>query len=61
MQVLPAGPDALLVELPLPAEVPLLYADVRRDLTCADLVPGARVVDHDAREQARGDERHAAP
>jgi KipI family sensor histidine kinase inhibitor len=44
MQVLPAGPDALLVELPLPAEVPLLYADLRRDLTCADLVPGARTV-----------------
>jgi KipI family sensor histidine kinase inhibitor len=44
MQVLPAGPDALMVELPLPAEVPLLYADVRRDLTCADLVPGARTV-----------------
>ena len=44
MQVLPAGPDALLVELLLPAEVPLLYADLRRDLTCADLVPGARTV-----------------
>ena len=44
MQVLPAGPDALLVELPLPAQVPLLYADLRRDLTCADLVPGARTV-----------------
>ena len=44
MQVLPAGPDALLVELPLPADVPLLYADLRRDLTCADLVPGARTV-----------------
>jgi KipI family sensor histidine kinase inhibitor len=44
MQVLPAGPDALLVELTLPAEVPLLYADLRRDLTCADLVPGARTV-----------------
>ena len=44
MQVLPAGPDALLVELPRPAEVPLLYADLRRDLTCADLVPGARTV-----------------
>jgi KipI family sensor histidine kinase inhibitor len=44
MQVLPAGPDALLVELSLPAEVPLLYADLRRDLTCADLVPGARTV-----------------
>lgn len=44
MQVLPAGPDALLVELPLPAEVPLLYADVCRDLTCADLVPGARTL-----------------
>ncbi len=44
MQVLPAGPDALLVELPRPADVPLLYADLRRDLTCADLVPGARTV-----------------
>ena len=44
MQVLPAGPDALLVELPLPADVPRLYADLRRDLTCADLVPGARTV-----------------
>ena len=44
MQVLPAGHDALLVELSLPAEVPLLYADLRRDLTCADLVPGARTV-----------------
>src|SRR6188508_2908832 len=44
MQVLPAGPDALLVELSVPAEVPLLYADLRRDLACADLVPGARTV-----------------
>src|SRR6188472_483368 len=44
MQVLPAGHEALLVELSLPAEVPLLYADLRRDLACADLVPGARTV-----------------
>jgi len=44
MQVLPAGPDALLVEPPLPADLPLLYADLRRDLTCTDLVPGARTV-----------------
>ena len=44
MQVLPAGPDALLVELPDAADVPLLYADLRRDLPCRDVVPGARTV-----------------
>src|SRR5215218_912719 len=41
MQVLPAGPDALLVELPRAEDVPLLLADLRRDLRCTDLVPGA--------------------
>ena len=44
MQVLPAGPDALLVELPDATDVPLLYADLRRDLPCRDVVPGARTV-----------------
>jgi KipI family sensor histidine kinase inhibitor len=44
MQVLPAGRDALLVELPEAAHVPLLYADLRRDLRCRDVVPGARTV-----------------
>src|SRR4051812_36667411 len=44
MQVLPVGPDALLAELPEPADVPLLYADLRRDVVCRDLVPGARTV-----------------
>jgi KipI family sensor histidine kinase inhibitor len=44
MQVLPAGPDALLAELSDPGDVPLLYADLRRDLGCRDLVPGARTV-----------------
>ncbi len=44
MQVLPAGPGALLAELADPAEVHLLYADLRRDLTCRDVVPGARTV-----------------
>jgi KipI family sensor histidine kinase inhibitor len=44
MEVLPAGRDALLVELSDPADVPLLYADLRRALTCRDLVPGARTV-----------------
>ena len=44
MQVLPAGPDALLVELADAADVPLLYADLRRDLSCRDVVPGARTV-----------------
>lgn len=44
MQVLPAGHEALLAGLADPADVPLLYADLRRDLTCRDLVPGARTV-----------------
>ena len=44
MQVLPAGRDALLAELADAADVPLLYADLRRDLACRDLVPGARTV-----------------
>ena len=44
MQVLPAGPDALLVELEEAGDAPLLYADVRRDLACRDVVPGARTV-----------------
>jgi KipI family sensor histidine kinase inhibitor len=44
MQVLPAGREALLVELADAADVPLLYADLRRDLPCRDLVPGARTV-----------------
>jgi KipI family sensor histidine kinase inhibitor len=44
MQVLPAGPDALLVELADAADVPLLYADLRREMRCRDVVPGARTV-----------------
>jgi KipI family sensor histidine kinase inhibitor len=44
MQVLTAGPGALLAEPDEPADVPLLYADLRRDLACLDLVPGARTV-----------------
>jgi KipI family sensor histidine kinase inhibitor len=44
MRVLLAGSDALLVEFADPADVPLLYADLRRDLPCRDLVPGARTV-----------------
>jgi len=44
MQVLPAGRDALLAEPPDPVDVPTLYADLRRDLDCRDLVPGARTV-----------------
>ena len=39
MQVLPAGPDALLVDSPDAADVPLLYADLRRDVPCRDVVP----------------------
>ena len=41
---LPAGSAALLAEPSDPAHVTLLYADLRRDLTCRDLVPGARTV-----------------
>ncbi len=44
MQVLPAGHDALLAEPERPADVPLLYADLRRDVRLPDLVPGARTV-----------------
>ncbi len=44
MRVLTAGQGALLVELPDPTAVPLLYGDLRRDLVCRDLVPGARTV-----------------
>jgi KipI family sensor histidine kinase inhibitor len=44
MQVLPAGSSALLAEPSDPAHVTLLYADLRRDLICRDLVPGARTV-----------------
>ena len=44
MQVLPAGPSALLAEPDDPADVPVLYADLRRDVACRDLVPGARTV-----------------
>jgi KipI family sensor histidine kinase inhibitor len=44
MQVLPAGPDALLVEVTDASHVPLLYADLRRDVSCCDVVPGARTV-----------------
>ncbi|MEO6509652.1 MAG: allophanate hydrolase subunit 1 [Nocardioides sp.] len=44
MQVLPAGPSALLAEPDDPRDVPVLYADLRRDLACRDLVPGARTV-----------------
>src|SRR4051794_41043961 len=44
MQVLTAGPSALLAELDDPDDVPALYADLRRDVACRDLVPGARTV-----------------
>ncbi len=44
MQVLAAGPSALLAEPDDPADVPVLYADLRRDVACRDLVPGARTV-----------------
>jgi KipI family sensor histidine kinase inhibitor len=44
VQVLPAGPDALLVELEAAGDAPLLYADLRRDLACRDVVAGARTV-----------------
>jgi KipI family sensor histidine kinase inhibitor len=44
VRVLPVGADALLAELPDGAGVPALYADLRRDLTCRELVPGARTV-----------------
>jgi KipI family sensor histidine kinase inhibitor len=48
MQVLPAGPGALLAALEDAADVPVLYADLRRDLPtiqgCRDVVPGARTV-----------------
>jgi KipI family sensor histidine kinase inhibitor len=44
VQVLPAGPDALLVELEDAGDAPLLYADLRRDLACRDVVAGARTV-----------------
>ena len=44
MQVLPAGSSALLAEPSDPAHVTLLYADLRRDLSCRDVVPGARTV-----------------
>jgi KipI family sensor histidine kinase inhibitor len=44
MQVLPAGPDALLAEPEDPADVSLLYADLRREVPCRDTVPGARTV-----------------
>ena len=44
MQVLPAGSSALLAEPSDPAHVTRLYADLRRDISCRDLVPGARTV-----------------
>jgi KipI family sensor histidine kinase inhibitor len=44
MQVLPAGSSALVAEPSDPAHVTLLYADLRRDVACRDLVPGARTV-----------------
>src|SRR3954470_13049368 len=44
MQVLPAGAEALLAETADPRDVPLLWADVRRDLRCRDVVAGARTV-----------------
>lgn len=44
MQVLPAGLSALVAEPDDPADVPGLYADLRRDLSCRELVPGARTV-----------------
>src|SRR5262245_53940150 len=54
MQVFPAGPDALLAELAEAADVPLLYADLRRDVVCRDLVPGARTVLMDGPEDLEG-------
>ncbi len=44
MQVLPAGPSALLAEPADPADVPSLYADLRHAVVCRDLVPGAATV-----------------
>ena len=44
MQVLPSGPSALLASLEDAADVPVLYADLRRDLPARDVVPGARTV-----------------
>ena len=73
MQVLPAGSTALLAEPSDPADVASLYADLRRDVTCRDVVPGARTVLLDGLadvEAARaylaawtpsgGDEKHTA-
>jgi len=54
MQVLPAGRQGLLVELDDPALVPALYADVRRDLGCRDVVPGARTVLLDGPDDVAG-------
>ena len=48
MQVLRAGSSALLAEPSDPAHVTLLYADLRRDVPCRDVVPGARTVLLDA-------------
>ena len=44
MQVLPAGPSALVAQPADPADVPSLYADLRRAVACDDLVPGAATV-----------------
>ena len=44
MQVHPVGADAFLAEVDSATDVAALYADLRRDLRCRDLVPGARTV-----------------
>lgn len=54
MQVLPAGPEALLAELDDPSLVTALYADVQRDLACRDVVPGARTVLLDGPDDVAG-------
>ena len=57
MQVLPAGRDAFLAEVDSAADVAALYAALRRDLRCRDLVPGARTVLVDGPDDA--DAMHA--
>lgn len=44
MRVHAVGDNAVLAELADPGAVAQLYADLRRDLACRDLVPGARTV-----------------
>jgi KipI family sensor histidine kinase inhibitor len=54
VQVLPAGSQALLAEPADAGDVALLYADLRRDVTCRDLVPGARTVLLDGLDDVEG-------